>query len=413
MSEQELEPGRMVVPRGAERSELESLLLLARAHPRDEAQAEADLLALCRQPSFAVAALDHDKRSGDAFLTVELAREARRCWGHLRSGIRIREQEGGYLVEGWAIDTQRGVSESIEHLHPRKVLRKKGREARASWVETDDLEALRSVVLNIGSRLERNALLRLLPRGLVQRVLATLAETIARAARGDAPPGLDRADRIRAVLLAFVSFGVRRPDLEALLGAPLETCSSQQLDRLRAALGELGAGRSWAEVSGRPAAAPSTPPQTAVEAVAQVLDEAQAEPAPPADEAAQEREAVTWTTRDAPEDAQPGDRWEPPERHPRVMSPDRIWQPQTDVAPQPGAESQQGREVLVHLRGWRTPGSILRHCNNAAPGPTAELVRKELGLRLDELSDAEVVLAARLLARSWERIAPAGGAGQS
>lgn len=231
---------------------------------RDEVQADADLLELCEDPAFAVQAVDYDKRSGDPFLTVEFAREARRCWGNIRSGIRVRPVGRGYSIEGWALDSERGISESVEHFHPPVILRKRGGAKVASWVETDDLDALRGTILAIGSRLERNALLRLLPRRLVQVSLATCLATARRVSEGKGPKATSRTDQLRAVVLSFGPFGVRRAEIDQALGHSLEKATGADLEVLRGVLQRLRDGSTWeAELAalGRGAPAPQPAPQ--------------------------------------------------------------------------------------------------------------------------------------------------------
>lgn len=410
-----------------DRLELEAMMLLAKAHPRDELTCEAELLSLCRMRNFAEEAVKIEPRSGDWYLTVEFARDARRVWRNLRSGVRVLDSGGSFLLTGWAIDVERCVSVCIEHTMPQYVMRKDRGEAKGSWKPSEDLDALRQTALSVGARLERNAILRLLPRRMVQLALEALVLT-----RGETGAATkERSDVLRAVLAVFARNGIDRADVEHHLGHRLERANAEQIAWLRSAASGMTEGQD----AGRwfPTRAPtsskvddttehqaeSSPAVAAGETATEAdVGEPVGEGELPGDELAhpeagdkpadlEPSEPRVWKTRSKPDNAAPGDQWHRPDGSVVELDAHGEWRARADLsAPPADAEPGQlwtapdGTVRVKHGRVWELPERIVRaHLRTAGDGSSEATARRLFSKPLDELEDTQLHELARELAR--------------
>src|SRR3954468_16025711 len=77
-------------------TEIQSVIAVAKKFPRNEDEARTKLLRACKRPTFADEAEYEFPRGGNDITgpSVNLAREAKRLWGNIRSGFDIiREDE--------------------------------------------------------------------------------------------------------------------------------------------------------------------------------------------------------------------------------------------------------------------------------------------------------------------------------
>lgn len=305
-----------------ERFEIEGAMILARRFPRNEDQARARFLAAASRPTFARDALYVFPR-GSATVegpSVRLARELGRIWGNIRSGFRVIATDADaheIHVQGFAFDVESNAYRVEEAKARARIYR------RGKWVSllSEDLggdteRQLSELVGRVGSKLERNCLLRLLPADLVDEVVE--AVKIAQA------QGVD-PDALRRAVSSFSRRGVSTLRLEAKLGKPLRVATPEDIATLRRWWKTIEDGEaSVAELfpDDEPPASlqvPKIPPASEelesdqasaprVEAVQEDEDEDVSEielgPAP--------REPRKWTTksRRAPSRAEPGDLWE-------------------------------------------------------------------------------------------------------
>src|SRR5258706_4186843 len=92
-----------------EEAELKAAIVLARKFPRDESVSFAKLLRSCERPSFAENAGYAFPRGGTMVTgpAVDLAREASRCWGNMRYGLRIVTADDSWIhIKGLALDLE-------------------------------------------------------------------------------------------------------------------------------------------------------------------------------------------------------------------------------------------------------------------------------------------------------------------
>lgn len=345
-----------------DRAELEAALLIARAHPRDEPACEAEILRACEIPAVAAAAVYRVRRDNDSVVdaSIGLAREIRRLWGHLRSGVRVHPGAGDDIhVEGWAHDLQRNTLVSYEHRVPRKVLRFLDGASKGTWVDTTDEDALRELAQSVASRLERNAILRIVPEALVTAAVRRCIRTMDRVADGDV--AASPSDVVRAILGRFGRFGVTREDLERKVGERLERAAGnpKALAVLRETLAAIESGSTTAaaafpppaDLEGAEAASPDLEPGAVPgDVVLGSTDEAAAgvpDPSPAAtlEDPAPDVDPRIFKTSSAPREPLDGDQWERPDGIVLRFAGKR-W---TETAPPPNPTVG---ELHGFVRGW-------------------------------------------------------------
>ena len=383
-----------------ERYEIEGAMILARRFPRDEAHARARFLAAASRPTFARDALYVFPR-GSATVegpSVRLARELGRIWGNIRSGFRVVATDPDaheIHVQGFAFDVESNAYR-VEEAKARARIYRKGR-----WVSllAEDLggdteRQLSELVGRVGSKLERNCLLRLLPADLVDEVVE--AVKIAQA------QGVD-PDALRRAVASFSRRGVSTLRLEGKLGKPLRAATPEDIATLRRWWktiedGEASVAELFPDEEPEPAAAPAkivapavdleepkvSPPAATSPAVAPIKLERVEAPDEDDDVAELDlgptvREPKRWTTksRRAPSRAEPGDLWESEADHGLLrilqvggadwieLSPPAAEEASAWIVAEMFAASQERRQA----RPWSAPASS--PAQEAPPVPDA------------------------------------------
>lgn len=235
-----------------EAAQIRGAMELAKRFRRDEDQAFALVLRSCQRFSFAERAAYGFKRGGTTISgpSVKLAREIARIWGNIRySPVQILGLDDEWVhirSEAWDLETGAMVfaEDKFRALVQRKV------DGKAQWVKADERD-LRELVNRRGAILVRNCLLQLFPPDLVDAALAKAQDTMERQAQGDLEKNPDEVRR--AIVAAFLGFGVTKQDLVTFLGHPLEQMSAKEVASLRATFKAIqdGEQQAW-EVFAKP-----------------------------------------------------------------------------------------------------------------------------------------------------------------
>ena len=215
---------------------IQAAVIMARKFPRNEDQAFEALMRSCQRPRFAEVASYSFPRGGQQVsgASIKLAREAKRLWGNIRTGLEITFDEQGdgttrdpglRRIRGWAWDLQTNTYESFEDsflkLHQRKV-----RGVDTQWIVPDERD-LRELTFRRGAICVRNAILALMPPDLIDDARDEAAQTIEAQAKKD-PEG-----EKKKLIMGFSRLKVTPEMLEELIGHPLAQASPAEIANLR------------------------------------------------------------------------------------------------------------------------------------------------------------------------------------
>jgi hypothetical protein len=222
-----------------EEAELKGAIVTARHFPRTEADAFARLMKSAKRPSFAAGARYSYQRGGTqvAGPSVKMAREAARCWGNIRYGLRLVSIDDKFVhVKGWALDLETNAYVEMEDKFERLIFRKRG-----GWQKPDERD-LRELVNKRGAICVRNAILQVIPPDITDDAMRVVEETLIKAAKGEIEQDRDAA--IRTIVVAFSNFGVKTDALVERLGHDLETITPAELTELRSIYTALNDGQA-------------------------------------------------------------------------------------------------------------------------------------------------------------------------
>lgn len=214
-----------------EDTELKAAIVSAKRFPREEAASYARIMRACERPSMAEDAAYSFPRGGKPVTgpSVYLAREAARCWGNIRHGLRIVSvDEEQVHVRGYALDLETNAYAESEDRFAKKIQRKVN--GRTQWVDPDERD-LRELVNRRGAICVRNAILQVIPADIIEDALRKADDTLRRAAKGELEQ--NREDAVRRLVVAFDRFGVRPEMLATFLQHELSLITPDELAELR------------------------------------------------------------------------------------------------------------------------------------------------------------------------------------
>lgn len=217
---------------GRESAEIQAAVVMARQFPRNEAAAYTKLKRACKRPRFASEARYVFDRAGTKVTgpSVKLAREAARCWGNMRHGLRIVSMDEDTVhVRGWAVDLETNTYAEAEDRFRKLVER--GRGQNKHWRKPNERE-LRELVGKHGAICVRNAILQLIPEDVIQDMMDEVAAVVERVAQG-MDPEQDVQSVVRALVVSFRDLGVSAEMLEKYLGHSTDLVTNEQVVDLR------------------------------------------------------------------------------------------------------------------------------------------------------------------------------------
>jgi len=236
---------------------------IAMRHPRDEAAAAKAVLAACQTPEFAEVGVykipRKNRKTGKTEElpgpSVHLAREMKRRWGNFRSGVEVLSiGEDEIVIQGWAWDLESNNYTASPQAFKRKIWKFDYKAKETSLQDANDDE-VRNLVNRFGAFCERNALLHLMPRQVVDAAVEACVQTQLRAAKelvdgarsnkGDGKAKM--ADTIDKLLKFFATHGVDRRRIQEHLACVLEDMGARELTELRQAARSLKDGTATAD----------------------------------------------------------------------------------------------------------------------------------------------------------------------
>lgn len=216
-----------------EQAEVQALIVSAKKFPRDEMQCYQRLLKSMTRRTMAENAEYKFPRGGKDITgpTVDLAREALRCWGNARSGLRIVSIDDEYAhVVGFAFDLEQNNYREAEDKFKILVQRKDKFTQKTEWVKPDERD-LRELCNRRGAICERNAILKLLPPDLIEDAFQAARDTRLAASRNELRD--NKEDVLRRTLIKFDKLAVSKEMIEAWLGHEFNLITAEKFDELK------------------------------------------------------------------------------------------------------------------------------------------------------------------------------------
>lgn len=223
--------------------QIQAAVIIAIQKPRNEENAKQRVFTALERFSFADEALYSFPRGDSQVIgpSVYLARELSKFWGNMRSGWQqtadiqaFGDEPGRVSIEGFAWDLETNNYKSYQQVVKKIIYRKS-----KGWIEPDERE-LRELISRIGSILERNAVLNLLPIDLIKECETHATATITREAK--------HQDLAKRTINAFVELRITPVMLEQYLGHPLASISGEEATTLRAIFKAIRDGQAtWDE----------------------------------------------------------------------------------------------------------------------------------------------------------------------
>ena len=224
-------------------SEIQAAILLAKKFPRNEGQAQKDLLGICDMTTFAEGAYYSfprgrklDEATGQwkqnivSGPSIRMAREAARIFGNFRYGFTItHEDDDGRQIVAYAWDVQSNNRTTSSDYFKKLILRRIGTGPDATTIAvTADERELRELTNRRASILMRNCILSLMPSYFVDNAVLICKKTVA--GGGEKSDLLERVEKMKA---AFAQLGVSILQIESYLRKPLLEFSAEDLGELR------------------------------------------------------------------------------------------------------------------------------------------------------------------------------------
>lgn len=228
-------------------AEIRGAILMARHFPRDTDLAISNINKLCRRMRFADGAFYAFPRGGKEVQgpSVNLARGIAAEWGNIDYGKRIILDDGEEIViEAYAWDMERNSKVRDQASFKCLIQRKDKKSGETRWVTPDERDK-RELVNKHGAIAERNCLLKILPRDVVDQAFDMCRKTVAEGA------GVDREEVIRNMMTDFSEIGVSKQQIESWLAdkrddetADIRSAVKEEFVELRGILNSIRDGNS-------------------------------------------------------------------------------------------------------------------------------------------------------------------------
>jgi hypothetical protein len=233
-------------------------MMLAKQFPRNEDNAIQSLMRSCKRSAFAEKA-EYAYPRGNVKnpqtgkwepniirgASINLMKEAARCWGNLQSGMEIiRDTEDERHIRCFAWDMETNYKPTAEVIF-RKVIQRKikdgPRKGETEWVRPDERD-LRELTNRQASIAIRNCIGQIIPFDVVEDAKVLARETKAQNITADPDAAKKR------ILSGFDTINVTVAHLEKYLGHKVSECSPKELEELRSVWASISDGNStWTE----------------------------------------------------------------------------------------------------------------------------------------------------------------------
>lgn len=220
---QEHESATIAATTTREMSEVQAAMAIAKRFPRDNIAAMDRILAACRRPTLADAAIYAYPR-GDQLVTgpsIRLAEALAQNWGNIQNGIReLSQTDGESVVEAyaWDIETNTRASKVFQVPHIRHT--------RKGQYRLTDPRDIYELVANQGARRLRACILSVIPGDVVEAAVRE-CEVTTKNAMG-APE-----ETLQKLVKAFSEFGITKTQIEKRLGHRLDSTVAAEVLNLK------------------------------------------------------------------------------------------------------------------------------------------------------------------------------------
>lgn len=230
-----------------EQAEIQARILAAKRFPRNELDAGTKLKNTMKRPAMAEKSFwsfkrGKDDQGRDIFIegpSAHTAREAGRCWGNIVSGFRVVSMDETYAhLRAFATDLETNTTKEFEEKFKKLVYRK-----NKGWISPDERQ-LRELVNKHGAIIERNAILQIIPKDIVDDALVVAKRTLKEKATGDLKE--NKQELLKKLVGAFAEYGVTAKHLEDYLDHDLAQITPDELVTLRGIYSSIEAGNSKA-----------------------------------------------------------------------------------------------------------------------------------------------------------------------
>lgn len=228
-------------------AEVQAAVVMAKRFARDQVQAWDRIMAACKRPTLAEAALYEYSRGGTPITgpTIRLAEAIAQAWGNMQFGIRELDQRNGEsTVEAYAWDLETNTRQS-------KVFQvRHERFSKRGSYELKDPRDIYELTANQGARRMRACILGVIPGDVVEAAVKQCEETLK--SKADTSP-----EAMAKMVDAFAAFGVTKDQIEKRIQRRLDSITPAQVIGLRKIYNSLKDGMSsagdWFEASETPA----------------------------------------------------------------------------------------------------------------------------------------------------------------
>lgn len=209
--------------------EVQAMVISAKKFPRDELASYNKILKSCQRFSLAQEAvyrlpIGKDTKEGPS---IRLAEVLAQCWGNMSFGIKELSRANGksscsaFCVD-WENNTKVDFDFDVDHYIE---VGKKG-EVKTKKYITDPSEIDR-LVSNRGARKLRNAILKIIPKDVIDEAVKVCKKTVAGGG------GVPIVDRVRTMIAAFDSVGVNQQMVEEYLKHGLDIITGEELAEMQ------------------------------------------------------------------------------------------------------------------------------------------------------------------------------------
>lgn len=211
-----------------EESEIQSAIISAKKFPRDEEQSVSKLFDSMKRQSMALKSTYSFPRGGSTVSgpSIGMAREAARCWGNIRHGIRVISVDDRLVhIKGVALDVETNTNVECEDKFEKLIYRGK------KWVVPDERD-LRELINRRGAILVRNSILQLIPADVIEEALLIAKKAAIGQAKQDIKK--DKKGTLTKLIETFAGINVTPEDLSAYLKEDINKITPEQITELRA-----------------------------------------------------------------------------------------------------------------------------------------------------------------------------------
>lgn len=239
--------------------EVQAAMVVAKRFPRDEQASFARIMAACKRPTLAEAAIYVYPRGGQKVEgpSIRLAEALAQAWGNLSAGVvelTNDDGESSVLSYAWDLETNTRVDKVFTVKHERH--------SRKGVTKLDDPRDVYEMTANQAARRLRACILAVIPGDVVEAAVNECRKTLA---GGSKEP---LADRARKMVGAFAELGVTLQMIEDRLGHKLDAIDENELVTLRGIFQGIRDGMSSREDHFKP---PARSRQTTMKAAAEAV----------------------------------------------------------------------------------------------------------------------------------------------